>query len=81
MNLPRPVKVGTDPEGNPIFLEMDRKRKRVAAVRERWRIDDEWWRVVIAREYAALTLEDGKPVTVYRDVVANQWYVHAPPDP
>ena len=44
------------------------------AVRERWRIDDEWWRDLISREYYALVLEDGRPVVLFRDLVAGGWY-------
>ena len=76
LNVPRPVKVGTDRDGNPIYVEIDGKRRRIAAVRERWRIDDEWWRVCIAREYANLAMEDGRLITVYRDVLTERWFVH-----
>jgi len=51
----------------------------VERVRDRWRIDDEWWRErPIARLYYALLLEDGTFLTVYRDLAAGDL---APDDP
>ena len=58
-------------DGPPITLSEEGKRLRVVAVRERWRIDDEWWRDPISREYYALVLEDGRPVILFRDLVAE----------
>ncbi len=64
----------TDEEGLPTELHRRGKRVQVAAVRERWRIDDEWWRSPISREYFALVLEDGRPVILFRDLVGGGWY-------
>ena len=44
------------------------------AVRERWRIDDEWWRSPISREYLAVVLDDGRVLTLYRDLADDRWY-------
>lgn len=48
---------------------------RVLAIREMWRIDDEWWRRPLSRLYYALTLENGRAVTLYRDLAEDRWYV------
>jgi hypothetical protein len=43
-----------------------------------WRIDDEWWRTrPVSRLYYSLLLEDGRTVTVYRDLVSGRWFKHA----
>lgn len=76
LSLPRPVGVRTDGRGTPVLLVLGGRRRGVAAVRERWRIDDEWWRSPIAREYVDLVLEDGRPVTVYQDLTTGRWFVH-----
>ncbi|MBI4538837.1 MAG: hypothetical protein HY704_04915 [Gemmatimonadetes bacterium] len=76
LNLPRPAGVRTDGNGKLLFVYLNGKRRRVAAVRERWRIDDEWWRDPIAREYTEVVLEDGRPVTLYRDLTVERWFVH-----
>jgi hypothetical protein len=47
----------------------------VEAVRETWRIDDEWWRRPISRVYHTVVLEDGKSVTLYQDLAAGGWFM------
>ena len=74
LKSPSPVRVRTDDEGLPAELHQKGKRLRVVAVRERWRIDDEWGRDPISREYYALVLENGRPVVLFRDLVAGGWY-------
>ena len=43
VDLPEPIVVEADSSGRPVILKM-RRRQPVAAVEDRWRIDDEWWR-------------------------------------
>ncbi len=74
LRSPSPVQVRTDAEGLPTELHRRGKRVQVVAVRERWRLDDEWWRNPISREYFALVLEDGRPIILFRDLVAGGWY-------
>lgn len=74
LKSPTPIQVRTDGDGLPVELHRRGKRFRVVAVRECWRIDDEWWRNPISREYFALILEDGRPIVLFRDLVAGGWY-------
>jgi len=47
----------------------------VARVQDRWRIDDEWWRErPISRLYYTLLLDNGVPLTVYHDLVTDEWF-------
>jgi len=49
--------------------------RSIAAVQDRWRIDDEWWREhAISRMYYTLLLDDGTLLTVYHDLVADVWF-------
>ena len=48
--------------------------ERVAAIREVWRIDDEWWRRPISRLYHEVVLENGKLLTLYLDLVDGGWW-------
>ena len=65
----------TDDRGDPEFVRLPGKTaRRVATVRERWRIDDEWWRRPISRAYYAVVLDDGRVLTLYRDLAENAWY-------
>jgi hypothetical protein len=46
----------------------------VETIRERWRIDDEWWRQPICREYRAVVLDDGRALTLFHDLMDGMWY-------
>jgi hypothetical protein len=74
LNQPRPIQVEVDESGEPRAVVLGRERLAVAAVQDRWRIDDEWWRNrPVTRLYFGLLLEDGRVVTVYRDLVSGRW--------
>jgi hypothetical protein len=46
--------------------------RAVVAVQDRWRIDDEWWRdAPVSRAYCRLQLDNGRIVTVYRDLAGG----------
>ena len=47
----------------------------VAAVGETWRVDDEWWRVPIARHYVEVVLEGGKHVMLFEDLTTHDWFI------
>lgn len=73
---PRTVTVRTDDDGDPLFVRLPGKTaRRVAVVRERWRIDDEWWRQAISREYRTIVLDDGAVLTLYHDLLDDSWYI------
>lgn len=73
---PRSVAVRTDARGDPVAVREGRSWRRVDAVREGWRIDDEWWRRPVARIYRQVVLEDGGLRTLYRDLVGGGWFLH-----
>lgn len=82
LNRPRPVRVEVDEEERPVavWLSPERagirlgRRHAVEVVLETWRIDDEWWRErPVSRLYFRLLLEDGRSITVYRDLVNDRW--------
>lgn len=76
LGQPRAVDVRTDEQGEPVHVRLPGKTaRRVAVVRERWRIDDEWWRQSISREYRIVVLDDGKVITLYQDLSEGTWYV------
>jgi hypothetical protein len=71
---PRLVKVVEKPEGWPCELHLG-KMLKVVSVEDRWRIDDEWWREQpISRMYFECTLEDGRQLTVFQDLLTGGWY-------
>jgi hypothetical protein len=70
------VRVEAGEDGRPIALWLSSRRYAVEAVLETWRIDDEWWRQrPVSRMYFSLLLEDGRTVTVYRDLARNYWWL------
>jgi hypothetical protein len=74
LNRPRPLQVEASEDGRPIAVYLSGRRYGVEAVLDTWRIDDEWWRQrPVSRVYFSLLLEDGRMVTVYRDLVNGQW--------
>jgi hypothetical protein len=66
--------VEADESGEPRVVVLERERLAVAAVQDRWRLDDEWWRErPVSRLYFSLLLEDGRTVTVYQDLIGLRW--------
>jgi hypothetical protein len=77
LNAPSPLQVQLDEAGRIVSLWRQGRLtpRTIAAVQDRWRIDDEWWREQrIARVYYALLLDDGTLLTVYHDEVRDQWF-------
>jgi hypothetical protein len=74
------------PEGEPIAVVGDGmqtprtftwggRRHRVQAIAKRWRVDVDWWRGRVWREYFKLTTHTGLLVVIYRDVPTSRWYL------
>jgi len=79
LNVPVSVAVDLDGDGLPIGIrDADHGTRRIAAVRERWRIDDEWWRHPIARRYCEVVLEDGRRVVLFQDLTSGDWFTQQP---
>lgn len=75
LNAPRPLRVRVGNGGRPLFLHLNGRARKVQQILEIWQVDDEWWRNPISRRYARLVLEDGRIVTVYRDLLRRRWYL------
>jgi hypothetical protein len=68
---PEPVAVKTGPDGFPFAVA----GAPVAAVRERWEVDDRWWIPErLHREYFELALVSGRAVVVFRCALNGRWY-------
>jgi hypothetical protein len=75
LGRPHAVDVRTDEGGEPLYVRFPgRPSRHVDVVRERWRIDDEWWRLPISRDYRTVVLDDGRSVTLYHDLLDGRWY-------
>ncbi len=51
---------------------------KVESILDSWRIDDEWWRQMIARNYMEVMLEGGKRVVLFQDLITGQWFAQMP---
>ncbi len=87
LNQPVLVEVATDQQGRPVALierdpsEPNSERgtsKAVEAVLDSWRIDDEWWRDTISRRYVDITLDGGKHVVLFQDLISGEWFLQQP---
>ncbi len=75
LNLPAPIQVEEDAHQRPLAISLRRRRLGVASVDDLWEIDEEWWREnPIVRRYYQVTTEDGRPMTIFRDLVSGEWY-------
>lgn len=74
LNEPRPVAVEATEQGLPAAILWHGLYRRVRAIHDTWRIDDEWWRDEIARRYFVIELEGGRRLTVFQDLVRDAWY-------
>ena len=72
---PRLVQVRTDPEGLPTQLESAAGWQPVSRVLNRWRIDCDWWRSPVSREYWRVLLADDLAIECYCDRLTGQWFV------
>ena len=50
-----------------------RTRIRSGGFDNRWRVDGEWWRGRIWRDYFRLTTATGLRVVIYHDLLTDEW--------
>lgn len=75
LNEPRPVEALTGGDGLPRAVRLRGRRLAVVAHSRPWRTDDRWWTPEpISRLYVRLTLEDGRSLTVFHDLIGGRWY-------
>lgn len=70
-----PIKVMTDSLGVPRSFTWRGKRHPVVRVTRRWRIDEDWWRNRVWREYFKLVTRTGMLVEIYHDLLGSKWFV------
>lgn len=74
LNQPKPSVVEANAYGEPTSIVVQGRFVKVRTIHDQWRIDDEWWRDEISRRYFALELENGRRITVYHDLVGENWF-------
>ena len=69
------VEVRTDADGVPGAVLHKQQWLPVIEVLDRYRTDDRWWTSEpVTRTYYELQVEDGRVVTVFRDLIGARWY-------
>ena len=81
IGLPRPLRVEVDAEARPIAVTRAPSRGRtgvrsqVARIEDVWRVAEAWWRSgAQARTYYRVTLDGGRPLTLFRDDATGAWF-------
>ena len=64
----------TGPGGLPEVLVASGGRRRVEAVAARWRVETDWWRSPVRRDYFRCLLDDAECVDLYRDLETGLWH-------
>jgi hypothetical protein len=80
LNEPMPAAVETSERGGPKAVLWRGVYRRVAVIHDSWRIDDEWWRDEIVRRYYLVELDDGRRLTLYRDLRREDTWFAQPYD-
>lgn len=70
-----PIEVQADVLGTPLQLVWKGQSHIVERVARRWRVDVDWWRGRVWREYFKLTTQTGLLVVIYRDFIGDGWYL------
>jgi hypothetical protein len=63
-----------DRHGAPRSVIIERKGCPVEKIRDRWRVDDAWWREPVCRMYWEVEPRDGRVLTLYHDRIADRWF-------
>lgn len=71
----QPITVETDGLGAPRRFIWLGQTHTVEILANRWRVDEDWWRGRIWREYFKLATDTGLLVVVFRDLVGGGWYL------
>jgi len=80
-SLPRRIRLTNENRGNPEFQALNSKQYqnskflKVASIEDCWRVDEEWWREKpVVRLYFEVLLEDGRRLTVFKEMIEGRWY-------
>jgi hypothetical protein len=79
LNVPQRVEVELGADGLPIGMrDAGCGMRRVEAVGEVWRIDDEWWRQTVSRRCIEVVFEGGGRAVLFEDLITGEWWMQKP---
>jgi hypothetical protein len=74
LKTPQSLEVEAHEDGAPVRIRSGGAWHGVTLVRRPWRIDQHWWRgECVRRDYYRVAPEDGPPITLYHDLVTDEW--------
>ena len=68
------VEVRVSAQGLPTALRTRSGWREVTDVALTWRVETDWWRDVVRRDYVRCLLSDGECVDVYQDLETGAWH-------
>ena len=68
------LEVRTQAGGLPAAVRIGDRWQPVAAVAARWRVETDWWRVPVRRDYFRCLLAGGECVDLYQDLETATWH-------
>ncbi len=79
LNPPAPVQVEENESRRPVSITLRGRKFKIVSINDLWEISEEWWRESpVARVYYQVTIEDGRPLTIFRDLLGDladgSWY-------
>ena len=75
LNPPIPVKVRESARQLPVAVRIKRRWRRVVSIDDVCNVAEEWWRErPVIRMYYRVNMEDGRRITMFRDMVDGAWY-------
>ena len=69
------LSVLADSSGAPRRIKWRQQNHTVQRVSRRWRVDLDWWRRRIWRDYFEVITGSGMLIVLYHDLVSGQWYL------
>ena len=74
--VPMPIQVQEDVDLRPLALVLDGQTIRIESIDDRCEVEEDWWKDnPVVRMYYRVTLEDGRQLPIFRNMVHGGWYL------
>lgn len=73
--IPAIAIVVTQQQDRIVTFQWQDQTYRVLFISEQWRIDVEWWRIRVWRDYYRLVTDNGYLMVIYQDLQDHAWYL------
>jgi hypothetical protein len=68
------AEVRLNPDGEPAAIRRDGRWLNVIETALVWRVETDWWRVPVCRDYFRCLLAGGECVEVFRNLTDGSWH-------